>query len=98
MLDYDDMKGGRPGGGSVGGGGGGGGGIGFENFSPGGGSGNPLDNLPNIPAMTGGNPGYAYPPPHVVSTVVTIIILLSHHFFLPSFYIFPDIYPAQWCI
>ncbi|XP_020907094.1 IST1 homolog isoform X2 [Exaiptasia diaphana] len=52
--------GGPPGGGSYGGGGGGGG-IGFENFgNPGG---KPIDTLPSIPAMTGGNPGMAYPPP-----------------------------------
>ncbi|XP_031559141.1 IST1 homolog isoform X2 [Actinia tenebrosa] len=62
MLDLDDLKGGRPGGNS-GGGGDGGHGIGFENFNPGPPPGNPLDNLPNIPAMAGGNPGYAYPPP-----------------------------------
>jgi len=58
------MKGGPPGGNSSGGGGGGGGGggqIGFENFGAAGGI-----NLPNIPAMVGGNPGYAYPPPSMV--------------------------------
>lgn len=65
------MKGGPPGNFN---GGSGGGGIGFENFnSPGG---NPVDTLPTIPAMVGGNPGYAYPPPSSVSKCVLFVIVL----------------------
>lgn len=75
MLDLD-LKGGKPGGGS--GGGDGGHGIGFENFTPGAASGSPLDNLPNIPAMAGSNPGYAYPPPpQSVSFFYNYIIFLK---------------------
>lgn len=69
-----DSYGGPPGGGSYGGGGGGGG-IGFENFgNPGG---NPIDTLPNIPAMAGGNPGMAYPPPVSTMMIIIIIIIMS---------------------
>ena len=60
LPSVDDMK--RPGGGSQGGGGGGGGQIGFEPFTSGTIQGS---TIPGIPAMSGGQPSFAYPPPQV---------------------------------
>lgn len=63
-MPLDDIKPRPPGDNSSGGGGGGGGGrIGFEGYGGG-------FEGPGIPAMTGGNMGYAYPPPSHVSQFV----------------------------
>ena len=70
IPDVDDFSFNKGGGsGGVGGSGGGGGGgdvrsFGFEKFEQGG-PGSAVNSLPSIPAMSGPNPGYAYPPPVV---------------------------------
>lgn len=66
-MPLDDVKPRPPGDNSSGGGGGGSGGghIGFEGYGGG------FDG-PGIPSMTGGNMGYAYPPPSHVSQFVQV--------------------------
>ena len=60
------LPGGNSSGGGRGGGGGGGGGhIGFEGYGGG-------FERPDIPSMTGGSMGYAYPPPTHVSQFVRV--------------------------